>query len=52
MMDTHHDHRLAMAWSLIALERQSVTIDVPNVVDKSWPQWWTVRETIRRSSIH
>lgn len=52
VMDTHHDHRLAMAWSLIALRRPSVTIDQPSVVEKSWPQWWAVRETIRRTSIN
>jgi 3-phosphoshikimate 1-carboxyvinyltransferase len=52
VMNTHHDHRLAMAWSLAALKRPSITIDVPSVVDKSWPQWWTVREAIRRTSIH
>lgn len=52
VMDTHHDHRLAMAWSLVALVRPSVSIDDPNVVNKSWPEWWAVRETIRRTSIH
>ena len=52
VMHTHHDHRLAMAWSLVALKRPSIAIDMPSVVDKSWPQWWFVRETIRRSSIH
>ncbi|MFM8857334.1 MAG: 3-phosphoshikimate 1-carboxyvinyltransferase, partial [Actinomycetota bacterium] len=52
VMQTHHDHRLAMAWSLVALKRSSIIVDMPSVVDKSWPQWWTVRETIRRTSIH
>ena len=52
VMPTHHDHRLAMAWSLVALRRSSITIDMPNVVEKSWPQWWSVREAIRRTSIH
>jgi 3-phosphoshikimate 1-carboxyvinyltransferase len=48
---TSHDHRLAMAWSLVAMRRPGVTIDDPSVVNKSWPQWWEIREQIRRSSI-
>lgn len=49
---THHDHRLAMTWSLVALRRPGVTIDEPRVVDKSWPEWWQVREAIRTSGVH
>lgn len=49
---TKHDHRLAMAWSLIALRRPGIAIDDPNVVDKSWPDWWRVREALCRSSAH
>lgn len=48
---TCHDHRLALAWSLIALRRPGVVIDDPQVVDKSWPEWWQVREVIRASGI-
>jgi len=40
---THHDHRLAMAWSLIALRVPGISIENPEVVSKSWPQWWAVR---------
>lgn len=48
---THHDHRLAMAWSLIALRRSGIFIDDPMVVNKSWPQWWTVREALCRAAV-
>lgn len=51
VLRAHHDHRLAMAWSLVALKRRGVTIDDPSAVDKSWPQWWEVRESIRSSSL-
>lgn len=51
LLRTHNDHRLAMAWSLIALRRHGVSIDDPFVVGKSWPSWWDVREKIRRSSV-
>lgn len=52
MPSTCHDHRLAMAWSLIALKRPGVSIDQPEVVNKSWPDWWKVRETVRSSQFH
>lgn len=48
---THHDHRLAMAWSLVALRRPGMSIADPSVVEKSWPDWWNVREAIRSSSM-
>lgn len=47
-LEVHHDHRLAMAWSVIALVVDGVTIDDPNVVSKSWPGWWETRATLAR----
>lgn len=47
---THHDHRLAMAWSLLALRITGVSIDDPSVVAKSWPDWWQVRSTLLASA--
>jgi 3-phosphoshikimate 1-carboxyvinyltransferase len=46
----HHDHRLAMAWSLVALVVDGVSIDDPNVVSKSWPEWWETRATLLRAA--
>jgi len=34
---THHDHRLAMAFSLIQREVSGVVVQNPEVVSKSWP---------------
>jgi 3-phosphoshikimate 1-carboxyvinyltransferase len=34
---THHDHRLAMAFSLLALSVEGVEVEDPAVVSKSWP---------------
>ena len=48
---THHDHRLAMAWSLLALRIPGVSIDDPTVVAKSWPAWWEIRSTLLVSAI-
>jgi 3-phosphoshikimate 1-carboxyvinyltransferase len=38
--DTHHDHRLAMALSLVSLQSQSATILDSGVVSKSWPTFF------------
>ena len=39
-VDTHHDHRLAMALALIGLVTPGVVINDPMVVTKSWPEYW------------
>ena len=50
LMSTHHDHRLAMAWSLIGLRVPGIALDHPEVVTKSWPDWWAVRHQLVTSS--
>ena len=45
-LSTHHDHRLAMAWSLLAARIGGVVVDRPEVVSKSWPTWWDVRSSL------
>ena len=40
-LSTHHDHRLAMAFSLLALSVEGIAIDDPEVVTKSWPSFFT-----------
>ncbi len=49
-LSTHDDHRLAMAWSLLALRVSGISIDEPQVVSKSWPEWWDVRSTLLKAS--
>ena len=44
VLPVHHDHRLAMAWSLLALRVEGISVDDPGVVSKSWPEWWQVRD--------
>ena len=46
LCDTHHDHRLAMAFGLIGLVVSGVVIDQPAVVSKSWPNYWEMLERI------
>jgi 3-phosphoshikimate 1-carboxyvinyltransferase len=39
-LDTHHDHRLAMAFGLLGLVVDGIEIRDPAVVSKSWPSFW------------
>jgi 3-phosphoshikimate 1-carboxyvinyltransferase len=44
--ETHHDHRLAMALSLLGLVSDGVEIESPSVVAKSWPDYWHMLEEL------
>jgi 3-phosphoshikimate 1-carboxyvinyltransferase len=39
-LETHHDHRLAMAFGLVGLIVDGVEVVDPGVVSKSWPDFW------------
>lgn len=39
-LETHHDHRLAMAFGLLGLVVDGIEIADPAVVSKSWPNYW------------
>lgn len=41
LFNTYHDHRMAMALSLIALRRPNITIDNPACVEKTYPTYWS-----------
>jgi 3-phosphoshikimate 1-carboxyvinyltransferase len=43
---THHDHRLAMAFAVLGARVPGVEIEDPNVVTKSWPGYWAIRESM------
>ena len=40
VLRTYHDHRMAMAFSLLASRIGSITIDDERVVDKTYPNYW------------
>lgn len=46
-LDTHHDHRLAMAFALLGLKIPGVRVHDPDVVSKSWPDFWMMIESLR-----
>jgi 3-phosphoshikimate 1-carboxyvinyltransferase len=43
---SHDDHRLAMAFGVLATVVEGISVDDPGVVSKSWPGYWAVRESI------
>lgn len=45
-IDPHDDHRIAMAMALVGLRRQNLAIRDPQVVAKSWPQFWRELERL------
>ena len=41
-LETHHDHRLAMAFGVLGSLVDGVEVVDPTVVSKSWPGFWTM----------
>lgn len=46
-LHTHHDHRLAMAFAVLATVAPGLEIVEPAVVSKSWPGFWSALESLR-----
>ncbi len=46
-LGTHQDHRLAMAFALVGLGASGIIVEDPDVVAKSWPEFWTMIESLR-----
>jgi 3-phosphoshikimate 1-carboxyvinyltransferase len=45
-LDPHHDHRLAMAFGVLGSWVDGIEVTDPDVVSKSWPEYWSVRDEI------
>ena len=45
-MHTYHDHRMAMAFAVLGTAVDGISIDVPEVVGKSWPGFWDAYDTL------
>jgi 3-phosphoshikimate 1-carboxyvinyltransferase len=41
-----HDHRIAMAFGVLAGRGDAITVDTPDVVDVSYPGFWTMLQTL------
>jgi 3-phosphoshikimate 1-carboxyvinyltransferase len=46
-LSTHHDHRLAMTFALVGLGASGIIVEDPDVVSKSWPDFWSMIEGLR-----
>jgi 3-phosphoshikimate 1-carboxyvinyltransferase len=46
-IQTYNDHRMAMAFSLIGLRAEGVTIENPSCVSKTFPHFFAVLDTLR-----
>ena len=44
---TYNDHRMAMAFALIGLQVEGITIENPSCVSKTFPNYFEVLETLR-----
>lgn len=40
LIRTYHDHRMAMAFAPLAIQRKKIAIEDPDVVSKSYPGFW------------
>jgi len=46
-LGTHHDHRLAMSFAVLGLGATGIVVEDPDVVSKSWPDFWSMIEGLR-----
>ena len=46
-IQTYNDHRMAMAFALIGLRADGISIENPTCVSKTFPNYWEVLDTLR-----
>ena len=45
-LGTHHDHRLAMAFGVLGSVVDGIVVEDPDVVSKSWPDYWDMLDRV------
>jgi 3-phosphoshikimate 1-carboxyvinyltransferase len=45
-IETYDDHRIAMSFALVGLVEQGIEVSKPSVVNKTWPGFWDVLESL------
>jgi 3-phosphoshikimate 1-carboxyvinyltransferase len=48
-IDAHGDHRIAMAFGVLKLLNPALEIDTPDVVAKSFPDFWKMLDRLIKS---
>ncbi len=51
VLETHHDHRLAMAFGVLGTAVEGIVVVDPGVVSKSWPNFWEALDEIVREEL-
>jgi 3-phosphoshikimate 1-carboxyvinyltransferase len=46
LIDPHGDHRMAMAMALVGLRQPGIEVDHPEVVEKTWPAYFSVLDRL------
>lgn len=49
LVETYDDHRVAMSFALIGLVEPGIEISNPEVVNKTWPEYWNLLESFSGS---
>jgi 3-phosphoshikimate 1-carboxyvinyltransferase len=50
VIETYGDHRVAMSFGLIGLAETGIEITSPEVVGKTWPEYWDLLESLDREN--
>ncbi len=45
-VETYDDHRIAMSFALVGLVEEGIEISSPSVVNKTWPGYWDLLESL------
>lgn len=48
-LTTYHDHRMAMAFSLLGSRSEKLSVDDKTVVNKTYPHYWLDYDKLRTS---
>ncbi len=51
VIETHNDHRIAMAFAIAGLARGNVTIEKEQVVSKSYPRFWRTLDEVTQRGV-
>ncbi len=46
IIETYHDHRMALSFALAAMSYQTISISDPHVITKSYPRYWVDLESV------
>ncbi len=51
VIETYDDHRMAMSFGVLALAHDDLTVLDPECVNKTWPEFWDVLDSINHNRV-